>query len=450
MKTIKKMLRYVRLFGLPRTLFYRFILIILLPLVILQISALTFFYTRHWDTLSRRLATNITGEIQFIIDTLENNDLTQEQQAAFLKDVKDNLELTVVLAPDGVLAENSTQDILRTAHGLKKMLSEMKLPFVMNHIDSRTQQIQIQLSKGILIVEVPRKRFFSSTVDVFLVWMIGSALLIFGIAFLFMKNQVRSIERLAKAAKQFGLGDLFVRFKPEGATEVRQAGKSFLQMQERIQRSITERTALLAGVSHDLRTPLTRMKLQLSLMEQTDQTEELQEEILQMQQMISAYLDFARENQKEPLTSVNLRELVQKETRKIAHMKYDIFVDQLPEVFVLARPVELTRAIRNILSNAQRYATKTWVRLKSDKQEVRLIVEDNGKGIPARERENVFRPFYRVEKSRNPETGGVGLGLTVTRDIVISHGGEIMLEDSPHGGLRVVVQLPKEGKPADD
>ena len=192
------------------------------------------------------------------------------------------------------------------------------------------------------------------------------------------------------------------------------------------------------------------MKLQLSLMEQNDQTEELQEEILQMQQMISAYLDFARENQKEPLTSVNLRELVQKETRKIAHMKYDIFVDQLPEVFVLARPVELTRAIRNILSNAQRYATKTWVRLKSDKQEVRLIVEDNGKGIPARERENVFRPFYRVEKSRNPETGGVGLGLTVTRDIVISHGGEIMLEDSPHGGLRVVVQLPKEGKTADD
>lgn len=445
MKNFKKFFRYFRLFVFPKTLFYRFILIILLPLVILQVSALTFFYTRHWETLSRRLARNITGEIQFIIDTLQTNHLTPVQQQTFFDSVQKNLELTVSLVPNGVLSENSEQDILRTTHGLRDALEIMNLPFAMKEIDSRNQQIQIQLPSGLLLVDVHRRRFFSSTVDIFLVWMIGSALLIFGVAFLFMKNQVRSVERLADAAEQFGLGNFSVRLKLEGAKEVRQAGASFLQMQERIQRSLTERTTLLAGVSHDLRTPLTRMKLQLSLMPQTPENQELQEEILHMQQMISAYLDFARENQKEPLTSVYLTDLLEKEIRKIKKAKYPLSKKgTFPDVSVLARPIELTRAIRNILSNAQRYAPKAWISLSEQENNVLLCIEDNGKGIPPSDRENVFKPFYRMEKSRNTETGGVGLGLTVSRDILIAHGGEIKLTDSTYGGLRVEILLPKE------
>lgn len=427
---------------LPKGLLYRFILIILLPLLLLQALVLVFFFDRHWDTISRRLASDISGEIGAVADLISLEEASLEQIQMMIDSLNGQLALKLQFDPNGHMPLMPLQKVESTVQPLMSALKALGYPVVIQEMENQQKAIWIQLNQGVLRAVVPRKRFFSSTVDVFLIWMIGFSILLFWIAFLFMKNQVRSIERLSRAAELFGRGQAVGTFKPEGATEVKQAGASFLLMQNRIQRYLTERTAMLSGVSHDLRTPLTRMKLQLSMAPQSEAVTDLLSDVTEMEHMLNAYLSFARGEGKELPEPLVLNELIDGVVDKLIKcgQKIDFHPERL--VALVGRPNDLSRAITNVLTNAGRYASQSAVTLGIHNQMARIIIDDDGPGIPPKQRTDVFRAFYRMESSRNQHTGGIGLGLTITRDIVLSHGGDIVLGDSPMGGLRVEILLP--------
>lgn len=435
-------LRFLKKKLLPQGLLYRFILIILLPLLLLQALVLIFFFDRHWDTISRRLASDISGEIGAVADVIDSGRADLNQINMMIDSLNGQLALKLKFDPDGQMPLMPLQKVDSAVQPLMSALKSLGYPVVIQEMDNQQKAIWIQLEEGVLRAVIPRKRFFSSTVDVFLVWMIGFSVLLFWIAFLFMKNQVRSIERLSRAAELFGSGQAVGVFKPEGATEVKQAGVSFLLMQNRIQRYLTERTAMLSGVSHDLRTPLTRMKLQLSMAPQTEGVTDLLSDVTEMEHMLNAYLSFARGEGKEQPESISFNEIIGGMIDKLVKTGQEIDFHQERQVTLVGRPNELSRAVMNLLTNAGRYAKRTRVTLGTYQTMARLVIDDDGPGIPAARRADVFRAFYRMEASRNQHTGGIGLGLTITRDIILSHGGDIVLDDSPMGGLRVIVTLP--------
>lgn len=425
----------------PKSLLARFILIILLPLIVLQIIASMVFFENHWRTISRRLAQDIVGEINALVyvmeeypDTVQTLDLEQQ--------LEENLMLDISFMKDSVLERNSQKDASSMLKQVKKALNRIKHPYqIQENLAQDHVLIYIQLNNGVLEVKVPKKRFFSSTTYVFLLWMVGASVLVFWIAFLFMKNQVRAVSRLSKAAENFGTGRPVETFKPEGALEVRQAGLAFLNMQNRISRYLLERTSMLSGVSHDLKTPLTRMKLQLS-MTKVDGAEDLLQDIDEMERMLEGYLAFAKGEGKEPVqkreVSALLSQIVEK-LKKNGH-EIDLHIEQRQEMSLRAN--DFVRAITNILTNAHRYATRAFVNMGVRDGFLEITIDDDGPGIADDKKEEVFKAFYRLDASRNPQTGGVGLGLTITRDIVLAHGGEIILEDSPQNGLRVRLKFP--------
>ncbi len=424
---------------LPKHLLARFVLIILLPLITLQALVGIYFYHKHWDTISRRLADDVVGEIRLIADWAES----QKDPTTGFSVFEKNLALQLAWAPKEKLPQKNNKNLV--AANLRDKISDLPYPQTTLTNSDGQQEVYIQLTKGVLKITVPRKRFFSTTVPSFLWWMFGSALWLFGVAFIFMKNQVRAIIRLARAAKLFGMGQ-DVRFKPEGAYEVRQAGQAFIEMKDRITRYMDERTTMLAGVSHDLRTPLTRMKLELSMMNPDETTHMLNQDILEMENMLTGYLNFARGAGQEKMESIDLDLFLETMVDKYKRVGYPVNLHIEQSARVMARPHELMRAISNLVSNAQNYATQTNISMGIRDDIIQLIIDDNGPGIPAKKREEVFKPFYRVDPSRNKNTGGVGLGMTIARDTILSHGGNIKLETSPMKGLRVLITLPLKNR----
>ena len=433
---IKHGMKYVWITLMPKSLLYRFVLIILLPLLMFQLIMTGFFYNRHWDSVSRRLSADITGEINLIIRQLDTGTKLNPTP------IRQELGLEITYLPDKTLpAQSLLSDKVTTLYtNLKERLT---VPFVLDENEEKGTALYIQRPGGILKIDIPRKRFFSSTITLFLLWSCVSSALLFAIAFLFMKNQVRAIERLSRASELFGTGMHQIDFKPEGAREVRQAGRSFILMKNRIYKYITERTTMLAGVSHDLRTPLTRMKLQLSLMDDSEEITALKEDIFEMEDMLNAYLAFTKGEDKTPPERINLTEMVADlcDKAKKTGQKIDFHAEE--SLFVQGRPGDLKRAITNLFTNAARYANQAQVHLGVRQNMATLFVDDNGQGIPQEKLTDVFKAFFRLEKSRNTKTGGIGLGLTITRDIILAHGGDITLSnDSPLGGLRVTVKIP--------
>ena len=427
---------------LPNGLLGRFVLIILLPLIIVQFSVGMIFYSRHWDTISHRLARDIIGEIEVVTNFVNTSDQSSREINALLAQAGQDLFLDLAWYPDASLNMKQKKRLLDMNQALTTELSHLKFPYQVSTSTDGQQRIQIQLNKGVLQVVVARKRFFSTTVWVFFLWMMVSSFFWFGVAMIFMKNQLRAIIRLAHAAEAFGVGKNVDNFRPEGATEVRHAGTAFLMMKNRLQRYLSERTAMLAGVSHDLRTPLTRLKLQLSMLPNNSTTKEMMQDVDDMENMLNGYLTFAsgegREEAKEIALTPFMTNLVDKFNRTNHHINLKIGQNMT----VIGRPTDLSRAIGNLLSNASRYATQTWIKIAKRQDTVQILIDDNGSGIPKEKRKEVFKPFVRLEESRNPETGGVGLGLTISRDILLSHGGDISLDSSPQKGLRVIVTLP--------
>jgi two-component system osmolarity sensor histidine kinase EnvZ len=294
----------------------------------------------------------------------------------------------------------------------------------------------------VLTVISPLSRLFSSSSYVFLMLMAGTALILFGVALLFMHGQIEPIRRLAAIAENLGKGREVPDFQPEGSLETRQAATAFLTMRERLRRQIQQRTEMLAGVSHDLRTPLTRMKLGLALLEGKEEIAELKADIAEMEQMIEGYLAFARGEGDEEPALVDFAALLEEVATGLRRTGKQVELSINGELPGLARPLAIKRCITNLAANAARFGSKVDITGTRRKKAVEIVVDDNGPGIPADQREDVFRPFVRLETSRNRQTGGVGLGLTIARDVARAHGGDLVLQDSPSGGLRARLRLP--------
>jgi two-component system osmolarity sensor histidine kinase EnvZ len=431
---------------LPRSLFGRSLIIIILPLVLAQLLATWIFYDRHWATVERRLATGVAADIAFTFDALRYAG-TPNDYDAILNRAIDTTDLYYMFRADEALPRGMRDaGTSRIEEQLAGAIEErVGRPYQIDaDFDPRDVLVSIELPDGVMQVAVPRKRLFTPTTYIFVLWMAGSSLVLLAVASLFMRNQVRALRRLAAAAESFGKGRDVPNFKLEGATEVRQAAAAFLKMRDRIRRQITQRTEMLAGVSHDLRTPLTRMRLALELVSgKGPEVDELKTDVIAMERMVQGYLDFARGEGPEQPRDIDLGLLIEEAAAAARRDGTEISL-ALPEEYVLPlRPDAMRRCMTNLLSNARRYGSHVWVTALPVGDGVDILVDDDGPGIPPSERDHVFQPFIRLDSSRNPTTGGIGLGLTIARDVARSHGGDVRLETSPHGGLRARVHLPR-------
>lgn len=429
---------------LPRSLLGRSLLMILIPLVLLQAVALQVYYGSHLNLVYRRLSGGIAGEIAFTLE-LMRRDWAPEQRAWAIAEARRKFNLQMRLEPGAILPANvrfanvpgPMDDDLQFA--LSEKLTE---PFQMDWgYDPNSVLIRVQLADGVLDVLAPRKRVDLGSLWLFLAWLGGTSLLLFAIAALFMRNQVRAIRRLAAAAEAFGMGRDIGPIKPEGAVEVRKAASAFNRMQERIRRFLVQRTEMLAGVSHDLRTPLTRLRLALAMLPRRQELaadiSEMTADVEEMEGMIEAYLAFARGEGTEQAEPVDLSRLLEDVAAGARRAGATVSVD-VPEGLTLKlRENAARRAITNLVDNARHHAARIVLAAGPiGTRGMQVVVDDNGPGIPPDRRESVFRPF------ESGSVGGTGLGLTIARDIVRAHGGEIVLEDSPLGGLRARIRLP--------
>ena len=429
---------------LPKSLLGRTVLIIVTPLVLLQLVSATVFYESHWTKVSLGLARGVSGDVAALIELLRQ-DPSPEGVIAIRQLAARTMGLNVKLDKGKILAnlpEDQSGNIIDRMF-IRSLSESVRRPFKVDSesLDKRVI-VLVQLPEGVFEVIANRKRLFSSTTYIFVLWMVGTSMILFGVAVIFMRNQVRPIRRLAAAADEFGKGRDAPRFKPEGATEVRQAASAFISMRDRIQRQITQRTEMLAGVSHDLRTPLTRMKLQLEMAQNPDDMEDLKRDIVEMEHMLEGYLAFARgegdELPKPTNISSMLRDIVASAQRKGGEV--DLHTEG--DIIMPVRPNAFKRCVTNLVDNADRYGTHVSVRAGKRGEAIDVTIDDDGPGIPADKWDDVFKPFFRLDESRNQGTGGVGLGLTIARDVIRGHGGDISLDASPAGGLRARLTLP--------
>jgi two-component system, OmpR family, osmolarity sensor histidine kinase EnvZ len=429
---------------LPHTLMGRSLLIVVTPLILLELVTTLVFYERHWDTVTHRLATTLAGDVAMIVAFADDYPDPVHRQW-LIETAAETMAINVRFEP-GALLKNTVpapvHDELDAM--LVPLLAERVVhPFAIDTTEiDRDIEFRIQMPDGVLFATTTQKRLFSPTTTIFVLWMVGSSVVLVTIATLFMRNQVRPVRRLADAADSFGKGRDAPDFRPAGAIEVRQAAAAFMNMRDRIKRQIEQRTEMLAGVSHDLRTPLTRMKLQLAMFDDGAEIEELKADVTEMERMIDGYLAFARgegDGVPEPANISTVLEQVVAGARKQG-AKIDLHTEE--QLVVPVRLDAIKRGLMNLVSNAVRYSRHVQVRAGRRDDQIEILVDDDGPGIPPDQREAVFRPFFRLDPSRNIETGGVGLGLTIARDVVRGHGGELLLEDSPLGGLRARLRLP--------
>jgi len=429
---------------LPRTMFGRSLLIVIMPLVMLQAIATWIFYDRHWAAISWRLSAGVAGDIALLIDAIQlaHSDLAI---ARMLSNAAAAADLDVAFSRGETLpAPPKSSGVPLEEQLVQAMQGRVDLPYRLDAIhDPRGIEIKVQLADGVLTVAVPRNRLYSSTTYIFVMWMVGSSLVLLAVATIFLRNQVKSLRRLAAAADGFGKGHEVPFFKVEGAVEVRQAAIAFIKMRDRIQRQIRQRTQMLAGVSHDLRTPLTRMKLALELLRDDPAAEELKSDVVEMERMIHGYLDFARGEGTETPVETDISLLLEDVAAAVRRQGASLSLSVPPECVMPVRPNALRRCLGNLIGNACRHSNHVWLTGVAIADGIDILVDDDGPGIRPADRDRAFRAFVRLDPSRNPSTGGVGLGLTIARDVARSHGGEITLESSPQGGLRARVHLPR-------
>jgi len=435
---------------LPRTLFGRSLLILITPIMLIQIIAVFMFFDRHWKKMTTRLAYAVAGEIAVMANAITfDPDPVKLQRISNYARQHLNLHMTFRPGAEFLPPQEETYTPYTWRSVMAKTLSqeltnELSYPFVLNmDKEEKWIEVYVELDHGLLAVKLPQKRLFTTSGYVFLLWVFASSVILLVIAIIFMRNQVRPIRKLAAAAELFGKGRDAASFRPQGAREIRQAGEAFLNMRRRIKRQVEQRTAMLAGVSHDLRTPLTRLKLQLSMMEQNDDIQAMKDDIGSMEKMITGYLDFVRGDEGEEFEKVSMNNFMNRISGRADF--HDIVIHQsLPPHFeLMIKPVSFERAVSNLISNAEKFASALWILVDANDEYATFVFEDDGPGIAKEHFEDVFKPFYRVDPSRNPETGGVGLGLSITMDIVHAHGGQIWLEESTYGGLKVTMRIPR-------
>jgi two-component system osmolarity sensor histidine kinase EnvZ len=430
---------------LPKSLYGRVALIVILPIFLMQ-SVITYvFFDRHWDLVTANQSANVAGQIALLTRLYEEAQ-SDDARAVVIKQALEDLDISTRFQPKKALPQRNKLSPFNLYNAtLDRQLSEeLGRDF---WFDTKSWpvyvEIRVQSGDGYLVFLPLRDRVFATTGPVFLLWLIGTSLLLGAIAIVFLRNQVRSILRLASAAEAFGRGRDSPEFRPSGATEVRRAGRAFIAMRERIKRHLAQRTLMLAGVSHDLRTPLTRMKLTLALLPESDDTNELRRDVAEMESMIGSYLEFASDisGNEEP-EKFDAAELLREVADAVDRNDDRVTVAESPDIRVEARRDAIKRALGNLVGNGLKYADRVSASVARTAGSVEFVIDDDGPGIPEDKYVEVFKPFYRLDEARNQKVAGVGLGLSVVRDVARSHGGDVTLAKSPMGGLRAVLRIP--------
>lgn len=424
---------------LPRSLFSRALLMLVLPVILAQFSFMALFYWRHWVPLREHATETLAREVTLLVKSI-NRSPAPHQRRQIIESARDVLALRLAFLPGAVFDDLSAP---ARDHPLLGQQMELLLPFPFQIVQQEEQLlILVQITDGLLLIDVPKAKLASPVTLWFLLWVIGIGTGLLVIAILFLRNQIRPIRDLAQAAAQFSRGETAEHFQPRGAREIRHAGQTFLIMRDRLQRLLHQRMTMLAGISHDLRTPLARMKLELALLTDKDAARELSRDVQDMEHMIAEYLDYARGEGREEPETVDLTAFCDEVLADYRKGEQTILFHAPRPCPALLRPRAFRRALRNLLDNACRYGSEIQVTVKSRDGHRIVMVDDNGPGIPEEKREDAFQPFTRLDSSRNSDRGGVGLGLAIVRDIVTGHGGMVTLDSSPSGGLRVCCWLP--------
>jgi two-component system osmolarity sensor histidine kinase EnvZ len=429
---------------LPKGLYARALLIIIVPMVILQSVVAFVFMERHWNTVTQRLSTAVVQDIAALIEVYkaypQDSERTQIRRIA-----RDRLGLEVDFLPATEMPPPAPKpffSLLDQALSIQ-LRQQIGRPFWIDTVGRSTLvEIRIQLDDAVMRVFARRGAAYASNSEIFLFWMLGTSSVLIVIAVLFLRNQIRPILRLADAAESFGKGREVPNFRPRGAREVRRAAQAFIEMKSRIERAIEQRTTMLAGVSHDLRTILTRFKLELALLRASPEIEALKKDVDEMARMLEAYLAFARGDSGEQSAATDMAAFLDELKADAERNGHTTEVAFHGQPVVTVRPAAFKRCLANLVSNAARFAPSIAITGHRDHRYLTVTIDDDGPGIPLHMRDEVFKPFLRLDDARNQDEGGTGLGLAIARDIARSHGGDITLGDSPLGGLRATVRVP--------
>ena len=426
----------------PATLFGRSLLIIVLPIAVMQVAVTYVFFDAHWQTVNSHLTEGLAGDVAWVLESYEED--PAPAHLARLEDrAQQSLDLSILLQVGGVLPRGRRPSLfVAVDRSLRRALSaRIDQPFWFDtarypaYVD-----VRVKVPQGVLRIIAPKDRVFATRGHIFILWLTVTTFLLTSIAILFIRNQVRAIERLAAAAEAFGRG-VDVAFRPHGAREVRQAAHAFMSMKARIQRHVDQRASLLASVSHDLRTPLTRLELALSLIESGPQIDAMKRDLADMEHMIDEYLAFARGEEGEGLQTVNLTRLLNRVRDDAARAGAEIHIHAPGDLQIEARPGALKRALANLVMNAAVHADRVDVSASAADGGVEIRVDDDGPGIAEARHEEAFTPFGRLDAARNQNDKGVGLGLAIARDVARGHGGDVVLSRAPLGGLRATMRL---------
>jgi two-component system osmolarity sensor histidine kinase EnvZ len=431
---------------LPKGLYKRSLLIVIVPMVLLQTAVTFAFMQHHWELVTRRLSEAVARDVGALTDLYQKLPLGDDD--AFLANLaSERFRMDATLLPAGPLPPVMPRSFYGALDPLTRILpSEIRRqvsePFWLDTVGrSGLMEIRVDLGGRVLRLVTRRALAYEANAHIFVLWMLGAMIVLLTVAVIFLRNQIRPILRLARAAEDFGKGrDL--HFSPHGAREVRQAGHAFIEMKRRIERSTEQRTAMLNGVSHDLRTMLTRFKLSLALLDNSADSELLQKDVDEMGQMLEGYLAFARGDAGESIVRINIGSILEDLKADSERLGAELGVETRGDLDIRVRPMAMKRCVGNLVANAQRHADRVRVSATREAQFVSIVIDDDGTGIAPAHREDVFRPFYRLDEARNQDEGGTGLGLAIARDIARSHGGDITLSDSPLGGLRAAVRIP--------
>ncbi|RFC64128.1 HAMP domain-containing protein [Fulvimarina endophytica] len=429
----------------PKSLFARSLIIIITPMVILQCVVTVVFMERHWALVTRRLSEAVARDVAALVEMIERMP-GDANHAIALEIARDDLDLNASLQPLEPLPPPAPKPFFNILDGIlsQEIGDKVARPFWIDTVgDSRIVEIRIQLQGAILRIFAPRNSAYASNTHIFIVWMVTTSLVLLLIAILFLRNQIRPIQTLATAAEGFGRGQpMPPDFRPRGASEVRRASIAFIQMRDRIERQLEQRTQMLNGVSHDLRTILTRFRLQLQFLGEGEDVDELNADIDEMQRMLEGYLAFAKDEANEAVGEVDIEDVLDRFESE-AKMKGKVLTVRVAgDPRLTVRPDSFQRMVTNVVGNAIRYANRIAVTANHEGRWLTLEVEDDGPGIAPDKREEVFKPFVRLDDARNIDAGGTGLGLAIARDIARGHGGDILLTNSALGGLRALIRLP--------
>jgi two-component system osmolarity sensor histidine kinase EnvZ len=434
--------------ALPRGLFGRSLIIIVAPMFILQAIVSYIFFERDVDVSTRRLSRDIAADVSLLIALEDNYPMKERTQLRALAAKRLRFDITFLPGQHIPPAAKQPKQQSTIDRALDEVIAQ-QIGEVRHFETARAGNdfdIRAEVHDGVLRMIVPRERATVSAPDIFILWMVGSSLILLGVAVLFLRNQVRPIERLARAADAFGKGRAVPDFKPYGASEVRRAAEAFLLMRERLDRYLQQRTEMLAGVSHDLKTPLTRIRLQLALLKPSRDIDAMRDDVTQMETMLSEYLDFARGGAGEQASIVDLSQVARQAADRAVRARMAeprrVVLDAPQTVTLAVKPHALGRGITNLVDNALKHGRHVFVAVRRDDRFAEVVVDDDGPGIPAELREEAMKPFHRLDHGRNLQAGGVGLGLAIARDVARAHGGDLTLDTSPQGGLRAVVRVP--------